>query len=348
MIMNKILKNFAFAVIASLSLVACTEVDLCTSEEHPHLAVVELDYDWNGVQVDDSMIVMPYRITPDWSCVYICSPNGATGRYISNAPDSTVTNDTLKVKAGELRFLTFNYDEDNKAFSYKNALSDTAINRNCVSVEYKTYKLSDPAMQQAYGSSITKFTNLGSNYVLNGDMFNHIYSQYTGITEIVAGVNSIEFAPKSILNNYEFNLHVSAQDVTVDKIVAHLSGVPCNYNLTYEKPEADSTAVVIFDVNHLGAAKYSGSAVITGLLRAEDAHSTSGAGILALAITVSDAAGNAKVYKVYTNLYNYIPGLGSLLHGTNREFDIDAPVIVTNDGVDVTVPSVTGAMWYKM
>lgn len=346
--MNKVLKKIAFAVIASLSLAACTDVDICMSDEHPHLGIVELSYDWNGVEVNDSMVVMPYRITPNWSCVYICSPDGVRGHYISNSPDSVPTNDTLKVKAGELRFLTFSYDTDNNGFTYKNALSDTAVNRNSVAVEYKSYKLSAPVIQEAFGAEVTALEKAGCSYVLNGNMFNHIYSQYTAVTEIKNGTNAVEFAPKSILNDYEFSFDISAQDVTVDKVIASLSGIPYRYNFTEERPDADSTATVLFDVTSAGTSKYTGKAVVTGLLRAANANSTSGAGILELAIWVTNASGSKKVYRISTNLYNYIPGLDNLLCGTNSKFNVDAPVVITNEGIDVSIASSNGALWSKM
>ncbi|MBP3615073.1 MAG: hypothetical protein J6J37_09920 [Bacteroidaceae bacterium] len=346
--MNKILKNIAFAVVASLSFAACTDVDLCTNEEHPHLAVVELGYDWNGVEANDSMIVLPYRCMSAWGCTYICTPDGTKGRYISNAPDSTVLNDTLKVKAGELRFLTVSYDTNNQGFSYRNVLNSAAIKYGTINLQYRPYKLNSALLLDAYGKGIAAFENMGYNYILNGDMFNPIYSQYTDVMNISSGVNSIEFAPKSVLTNFDFNFDISAQGVTIDNIVAHLSGIPYRYNLTSEKPLADSTAAVLFDVNSSGASKYSGRAAVAGLLRAANSESINGAGILTLAISVTNGAGSTKVYKVATSLYNYIPGLENLLYGSDREFEIDAPIVITNNGVDVSAVSSTGARWFKM
>lgn len=347
--MNKILRNIAFGIVASLSFAACTDVDICTNEEHPHLAVVELGYDWNGVEANDSMIVLPYRCMSAWGCTYICTPDGTKGRYISNAPDSTVLNDTLKVKAGELRFLTVSYDANNLGFSYKNVLNSAAIKHGVITIQYKPYHLKSSKLLDAYGKDIAEFGNMGyKNYVLNGDMFNPIYSEYTDVMNISSGVNYIEFAPKSVLTNFDFNFDISAQGVTVDNVVAHLSGIPYRYNLTSEKPLADSTAAVLFDVNSSGASKYSGRAAVAGLLRAANSESINGAGILTLAISVTNGAGSTKVYKVATNLYNYIPGLENLLHGSDREFDIDAPIVITNNGVDVSAVSSTGARWFKM
>lgn len=348
--MNKILRNIAFGIVASLSFAACTDVDLCTNEEHPHLGIVELGYDWNGIEAKDSMVVLPYRCMSAWGCAYICTPDGANGRYINNAPDSTVLKDTLKVKAGELRFLTVSYDANNQGFSYKNVFNAASMKygSGAIYIQYKPYKLNSALLQDAYGKGIAAFENMGYNYVLNGDMFNPIYSQYTDVMNISSGVNSIEFAPKSVLTNFDFNFDISAQGVTVDNIVAHLSGIPYRYNLTSEKPLADSTAAVLFDVNSSGASKYSGRAAVAGLLRAANSESINGAGILTLAISVTNGAGSTKVYKVATNLYNYIPGLEALLSGADRKFDIDAPIVITENGVDVSAESTTGARWIKM
>ncbi len=346
--MNKILRNIAFGIVASLSFAACTDVDLCTNEEHPHLGIVELGYDWNGVEAKDSMVVLPYRCMSAWGCAYICTPDGAKGHYINNAPDSTVLNDTLKVKAGELRFLTVSYDANNLGFSYKNVFNAASMKYDTINLQYRPYKLNSALLQDAYGKGIAAFENMGYSYVLNGDMFNPIYSQYTDVMNISSGVNSIEFAPKSVLTNFDFNFDISAQGVTVDNIVAHLSGIPYRYNLTSEKPLADSTAAVLFDVNSSGASKYSGRAAVAGLLRAANSESINGAGILTLAISVTNGAGSTKVYKVATNLYNYIPGLEALLSGADRNFDIDAPIVITENGVDVSAESTTGARWIKM
>lgn len=346
--MNKILNNIAFAVVASLSFAACTDVDLCTNAEHPHLGIVELTYDWNGIEANDSMLVIPYRGMNKWSCVYECTPDGAKGSYIYNAPDSTVLNDTLKVKAGELRFLTVSYDTDNEGFTYKNLNSLVALRDFNVAVQYRGYNLNNAIITDAYGNDVSVFKNLGYKYVLNGDMFNPIYSQYTGVMNISPGVNAVEFSPKNILSNFDFKLDISAQDVTVNRVVAHLSGIPYRYNLQKEAPVADSTAAVLFDVNSLGASKYVGRATVTGLLRGADSETIEGDGVLALAITVTNAAGDVKLYKVVTNLYYYIPGFESLQYGDDREIEIDAPIVITNSGIDVSAESSTGARWIKV
>lgn len=347
-IMNKIFNKVVLFVVASFSCIACTEVDLCQNEEHPHMGVVEISYKWNSAKVDNNMVVMPYRIVNEWSCVYISSSDGATGHYISNNPDAALTDNIFKVKAGELRFLSFSYDVENKGFSYMNALSHTAISRNSVAVEYKAYTLDNPIMKDAYGENISELVDSRFNYILNGNLFTPIYSHYTGVKDITTGVNFVEFSPKNILDNYQFNFNISAKDVTVDKVIAQLSGIPYRYNFTKESPEADSIATVLFDVNNVGASEYLGNAIITGLLRADNSKDLTGTGVLSLAIFVTDASGESKVYKVSTNLYNYIPGFDNLLYGSDREFHIDAPIVITNNGLNVSVASTTGAVWSKV
>lgn len=337
--MRKIFNKIAVATIATVSFAACTEVDICTSELHPHLATVDISYDWNGVTMSDSMLVMPYRIVNEWGCVYICTPDGSAGHYIDNRPDSVFTNDAgelFTIKTGETRFLTFNYNPANVAYAYINVLSSKALMNNLVKVRYKSYSLESSVMKQYYGNDFISADTTKNNYVLNGNLFPHVYSQYTGIIDVENGSNKIEFAPKSIFNNYEFNFDISAEGVTVNKVLASLSGVPYSYNMTSCKPETSRVCNVLFGVAGNGGSKYTGTATVLGLQRSSDSTISRGPGCLQLAIYVTDAEGNNKVYNLLINLYNYIPGIDRLQYGKDCTYNIDAPIVITNDGVETS------------
>lgn len=336
--MRKNFNKIAIATIATLSFVACTEVDICTSELHPHLATVEMNYDWNGATMNDSMVVMPYRIVNQWSCVYMCTADGSAGQYIANRPDSVLTNEAgnelFTVKAGDMRFLTFSYNPGSIAYSYKNVQSSDAIIDNSVKLVYKGYSLTSPIMQQYYGNDFISADTVIKNYALNGDLFSPVYSQYTDVVNIKNGTNNIEFAPKNIFNNYEFNFDISAEGVTVNKVLASLSGVPYSYNFTKSEPETNVLCKVLFEVAAAGASKYTGTAIVPGFLRATSSLSYMGTGTMQLAIYVTDAEGSDKVYNMSINLYHYVPGIESLQYGKDCAYNIDAPIVITNEGVE--------------
>ncbi len=338
--MRKIFNKIAVATIATISFAACTDVDICTSELHPHLATVEIDYNWNGVTMNDSMIVMPYRVVNEWSSVYMCTPDGRAGHYIANRPDSVLKNEAgdelFTVKAGEMRFLTFNYNPGSSAYYYGNALSSEAIVTNDVKLLYRSYEQSSSIIQQHYNASFIVEDTVITKFVLNGDLFPAVYSQYTNIVDIKSGANSIELAPENIFNNYEFNFDISARDVTVNKVLASLSGVPYCYNMTKQKPETNNLYNVVFNVSSNGASKYTGTATILGFLRSTGSIHYTGAGILQLAIYVTDAEGNDKLYNLSINLYKYVPGMEKLQYGVDASYDIDAPIVITNEGVELS------------
>ena len=347
--MKNILSKITAVIIASVSFASCTDVDICTSELHPHYATVELNYKWNNVQMEDSMVVVAYRLMSDWCCAYMTTPDGAAGHYLNNRPDTVFENivgeELFTVKSGELRFLTYNYDANNNGFDYVNAFSDSAICNRNISLEYKEYKLSDAIIKENAIENFKSLNSSNSKYVLNGDIIEPIYTQYTDIMDIESGANVVEFAPKSILNNYEFKFDIYAKDVTINNVVAEITGIPYKYNLVEEKPYTDKLLKVLFGVKSYGSSAFRGNAIVTGIMRSASAVNYSGTGVLQLAIDVTDAEGNDKVYNLLMNLYNYMPGHERLLYGNDFLFDIDAPIIISNEGVDVSAASSNGTMW---
>ncbi len=133
-----------------------TEVELCYDEVHPHLAKVEVVYDWEGDlgrhQRPDSMAIFAYRIIRSWECCYQTTSHDineikekginkgvylldskpdnyedwakyftpATGTVSEHDSDSTEMRlaDTFLLKEGEYRFLTFDFENNCPAHKY--------------------------------------------------------------------------------------------------------------------------------------------------------------------------------------------------------------------------------------
>lgn len=101
--MNRLTRYVAFMVLPLL-VAACTEVELCEGEEHPHLAVLSFRFDWEeGTSLEgrpDTMLVMANRIINTWRAgflVEIPEENGGVvsegktvfGKLISSVDDTS-------------------------------------------------------------------------------------------------------------------------------------------------------------------------------------------------------------------------------------------------------------------
>lgn len=81
------------ALFTLLSVVACTEVELCDEPEHPHRTGVKFAYDWSNARngkvthdEPDSMFIIAKRIIGTWKCELKVGSQSGEGWYVWNAP----------------------------------------------------------------------------------------------------------------------------------------------------------------------------------------------------------------------------------------------------------------------
>lgn len=328
---------------------ACTEVDLCYYDEHPHTAEVDIVYNWqNAPQPADSMVVMAYRVANEWTCGYMTTSDGGSGHYLFNQLDTVkVATDgsaPLWTKCGELRFLTYSYSPTG-VFVYSKLDDQTAILKNNVYVTYKEY-----ALNSAINSGLSEGwneLNTYAKYVPHAPEEN-VYYEYTSPQNIVPGVvNTVDFTPKGILQNIDFNFDITAADVTIDKIVAEFAGVTKVFNLTRGKTGGSATCKTLFPVEK-SAKGYTGKIYVTGLDTNGKASGYSGVGILQLAIHAT-SNGNTVVHNLQMNMYNKLQEY-AVMNKVRQEhvvLDIAAPIVVTSSGVELPAVETGLDKWKK-
>lgn len=69
---------------------ACTDVETCNEQDHPHRTSVKFDFDWTASNTDvrpDSMYVVANRVINNWKCAVAVSTTTLKGQYLFNAPE---------------------------------------------------------------------------------------------------------------------------------------------------------------------------------------------------------------------------------------------------------------------
>lgn len=347
-------KNISLSLLLAVAAVSCTEVDFCDVGVHPHVAKVDVEYNWENVsEPTDSMVVIAYRVVNQWTCGYMSTPytSGNTGRYIFNMLDTVevAANGTapLWVKCGDLRFLTYSYDKDNSAFRYSNYVKPLAITYNDLSVIYKPFDLGN-ALQGELATEWKEINDYTKYVPYNPEQ---VYYNYTKIKKISVKDNIVEFAPKSILKNYEFSFNISAQDVNITRIVAEVSGIPSSFKFAKEITSDSQTYKTLFPVEKEGS-QYKANISVLGINVNKNPYVVKGNGILQLAIHTTSANGVSKVYNVMMNLYNTLYAQIAAERGgadpKNVKLDIAAPIVVTSSGVELPADDSALDKWVKM
>lgn len=284
------LKNLYITIFSSVCVMliaSCnTEVELCNDEVHPHLAKVEVVYDWSeageNFQRPDSMCVIAYRIIRSWGCAYqTTSYDAATikekgsnkGYYLADSkpqnyddwaanspeygPGSTTAEpgDAFLVKDGEYKFLTFAFMNESPLYKYNyttfNSMFSALKNKN-LSVEYKTYsldKLKD-GIKAKYGKEWYDF-NPYSQYVY--DDATPVYYYYTDELQNIAAANatnSVVLRPAPLTQDIIFNFGISTIGVDSVKVLAEVSGIPYKMNLMTGKLSTSKTYKMLFPVEN--------------------------------------------------------------------------------------------------
>lgn len=269
--------------------------------------------------------------------------SSAPAKADESADESTETS-PFYTRTGDIRFLAVSYTPDNNTFSYGKAfLSADAVKTGGMAVFYKTYSLSNPLIK--YGDEWNEL-NPYAEYIIGPEDADKVYACFTEPTGIsVDGVNTIDITPADVCQNIEFRFDIAAEGVTIDKVVAEVSGVAPGWNFSHSKPMSGNSHKVLFPVEK-NTAGYSGNISVFGLSRGKS-WGHDGAGVLQIAIHTAKADGTPIVYNLWMNLYKTISAIGSPIYGSQEPvvLDIDAPVIVTPDGVTLGAATTEGDRW---
>lgn len=331
-----------------LLIAACTEVDICESGIHPHIAKINVNYN-SGVNIEDSMVVLSYRIVNTWRSGFILDEATGEGRSLYDSSDSIYKIDSVKndkgafyTKCGEICFTTFNYTTTNSNLALPNVLK-SVVPAEHAAVRYKSSKilsLNNYAAIEPAAEGWLEYNSYTDKYL--PAISEDVYYQTIMNKKIEEGaINNVDFSLRGVLQDIELKLNIKAEGVDVKKVVACVSGVPSAYNYFRETIQ-HPTYKTIFELQGNGSA-YTGNMKVLGLVRSNSFTSIYGDGVLQIAVHTN----NGKTYYALMNMFNAIDVYGDVIAGLKEKaiLNIDAPLLVTPNGLVAQSPDMFADKW---
>lgn len=343
---------------------SCTDVDLCYEGQHPHIAGINLLYEWpDAVKKDtlprpDSMLVIACRVVNNWRCCFVSTSldKNNTGRYLYNDPDTLVgdslgsltdtlahANATFLVRSGEYVLATASYFDERSAFTLVDMDSfehNSAVSYKDLYAVYKPCALTDSRLNRYSKGWIDR--NPYSHYI--ADSHTPIFYDSEKIISLWDNkTREVVMHPKKISQNILFKFDIKKQNVYIDSVIAEISGICERMNLYTRQINSNKTYKAMFtpqeETSTLSVANalahFSGEISVTGLVAGKGTDLTTGAGILQLAIHtyIFDAAGikRTKTLHAGINLYNTITKWGKVIWGKDETVVLDISQILTID-----------------
>lgn len=352
-IYNKVCRT-ALTMLCVASLFSCVKIELCMEEEHPHTGNVRIEYHWPediGDERPDSMLVLVNRIVNTRRVGYVTDAESSVGgRYhfgkVYRNDDAIATDGRdkypLMVSAGEYQIFAFNNDVVDYRFENLDAYGDgrhlNSVGLRDLGVSYVSYDLTDPHLG-VYGKTWIDF-NPYAKYIATDvepiyraiNRHDEVTQEYTFNVRAEEAVE-VNLYPKKITQDitFVFPIYTDGQ-VTVDSIIAEISGIPRKMLIYTGTIVVDTTYKMLFEIdvdrdNVKDAdlkVEEKGEMVektfrqldcmatisVLGLIPNEDPAYRTGAGILQLCIYshATDMSGEVKRKSLYAkiNMYNAI------------------------------------------
>lgn len=380
--------HMALTVLCAASLFSCVKVDLCAEEEHPHTGTIHIVYHWpesryEGEKFPDSMLVLANRIINTRRVGYVTDNlTSVGGRYRfgevhrSDENDKGRTGDKggqnpLAVSAGEYQIFAFNHVVDDRYYRI-DSLEEYSTEEHFASVGIRDLSISyvgqDLTSLQDYNevkykdwktfNDYTTFIEPNATPIYRATNYHDEATQEYTVNIRSNEERVVELYPQRITQDISFSFPIyTDKEVTIDRIIAEISGIPRKMNIYTGVIVADTTYRMLFDVFPvrektpeevvLNIEYEDGSVVgstfikqecignisVMGLMANQNASHRTGAGILQLCIyaSVENDGGEkkSKVQYAKINLYNTIKKANLLIKneqgevmqnpGTNRD-----------------------------
>lgn len=313
----KVAKWFGFLLAGGL-MGACTEVDLCYVDNHPHRTVLDFRFHWGeeyAAKRTDSMKVVAVRPVNLMRYEFRVSANEQDNKGVLLSPwderqEETVTgedgiahasgNDYLWVRPGNYKFVT--YTMDSEIVADESGTGDSEGNEvfsadlsNLV-VAYKSFKADDPRVKGVFGdwrtfNTYTDYVSGSTTPIFSG----HVDYVDVPIAETRDNIVAVDFTPVPVTQHVVFKLSIEKEDsVVLDSITAEISGIPASIELTTGLVDPEKSYKMLFRMAYpaLSSREDSARAVkldctgevdVTGIVRSVDEGMRTGPGILHLA-----------------------------------------------------------------
>lgn len=235
--LNRIL--LLLSVVILLLTPSCTEVDVCTDEQHPHFSTVSYTFNWDNFvgQQPDSLYVIAYRVINMWKTSMIVDRQTQTGIYHYNAPTAQLADysglSSFPIPGGEYRFMAFN--QSNLELNYDiieqfSESDDMALSD--LQVSYRTYRRNDTLLTKP----ISEWTDYNAYSYFMQPSTNAICLDTISTTEMKPNVHrTINFQLHPITQQidiyFDINKITKNTKFTVDSVFGEISGIPFTIDL---------------------------------------------------------------------------------------------------------------------
>lgn len=240
-------------VLAALLATACSEVDLCYEEDHPHMATVTFDFDWQGkTRQPDSMGIVAYRIVKTWKTIMYVDTETKRGRY-DNGDVAVNDTDRFALRTGDYKFMAFSIDttelDPTDVVRFIKASGSNKQLKDC-SVSYNQYDRNDPQLRTKIQG--WEDYNAYAKYIQPDVM--PIYYDTLGIVSIGDKQSvTCTLHPSPITQNvdiyFDINKETSGTHFAIDSVWAEIAGVPRTINLYNGGVDITNTNKMMFPMS---------------------------------------------------------------------------------------------------
>lgn len=290
MITDKLKAMLALAFTAALC--ACTDIDLCPEDSHPHRAQVRFVHEWGEYDDDrdrpDSMYVIANRVINYWkmtAAIYTKKgePNEGKGRYVYNqlSPSqppqgeeegqeglSVYDKEVFDLQVGEYKFYTFTATNQMDMRSIDKFIStdDNNMTNEGFTIEYNTYEKTNEMFMREMDRIMEPLTAKGfsgwvdfnpySSYMLPASR--PLFIDSVNITPVAQGrTEVISFSPKPATQTITINVKIrkkATEECTfkVEGVIGEVSGVPHAINISNGFIDIATTNKMMFPFSFAG------------------------------------------------------------------------------------------------
>lgn len=256
------------------SLTSCTEVELCTQDEHPHRATVEYLFDWGSYDYrPDSMVVLATRVINMWKGAMMVSSKTGMGYYAFNrsvegsepesleepeikADSSTVSGQTkpqksFQIPGGDYKFVAFNRNVSELNYDKMTAYyTDPAMPLHGITVGYNVMRRDSAGLERILYDWID--WNPYAGYIQPSS--EAIFYDTIAVRTLRANQTAkLTFKPKPLTQHirviFDIEKVKSAVPFTIDSVFAEMSGIPFEVDLSTGYIDIRKTAKMMYKTN---------------------------------------------------------------------------------------------------
>ncbi len=331
-----------FLLLLTLVLVAaCTEIDICTEEYHPHFAHMNFEFDWSEFEgkQPDSIYIIAYRVINMWKSAIGVDTRTQTGYYLHNAPNEHL--DTMKnlssfnLPGGDYKFVAFNESKDEFIYTKIDSFPvDPKMSINELEISYKTYTISDMHANKSLPSWVdynpySKFIAPNVSTVVYDTIPTH---------QVHANENrTVKFKLHPVTQSIDIYFDVNKiiidsiggiHKFRVDSIYGEMSGIPFILNVSSGYIDIRRTCKVMFrchmidakgnvitdNDNNTAQLHYKGTISVPTIVKNMSPTIITGPGIMQVIISCSTANPDYPVNSTKERVHKTFQGIINLYH----------------------------------